>query len=226
MKNTVLNVLTILALIAIIILCVVFALIFINPQSPINPLPPEELPEVLVLPTATATLRQLPTLEAPTVEIVFTSTQELTLRPSSTPLPTFTSFVLPTSTITLTPTRTPTETPEASPTSELYQCQVLYLFPNGATFPPGGDFDGKWTLRNSGKEQWSNEFDWVFIGGDRFQVGADSIDLTQYINPGNEVNFVVDMLAPRQPGSYSAKWALRTNNNLYFCETEITLTVK
>ena len=226
MKNTVLNVLTILALIAIIILCVVFALIFINPQSPINPLPPEELPEVLVLPTATATLRQLPTLEAPTVEIVFTSTQELTLRPSSTPLPTFTSFVLPTSTITLTPTRTPTETPEASPTSELYQCQVLYLFPNGATFPPGGDFDGKWTLRNSGKEQWSNEFDWVFIGGDRFQVGADSIDLPQYINPGNEVNFVVDMLAPRQPGSYSAKWALRTNNNLYFCETEITLTVK
>ena len=226
MKNTGLNVLTILAIFTTIVFCIMFAIIFINPQSSINPLPPQELPEVLVLPTATATLRQLPTVELPTIEVVFTSTQESVLRPSSTPLPTFTSFVLPTSTITLTPTRTATTTPTISPTSELYQCQVLYYFPNGASFPPGGDFDGKWTLRNTGKEQWSDQFDWVFVGGDRFQTGADSIDLTQYVNVGNEVDFVVDMLAPRQPGSYAAKWALRTNNNLYFCETEITLTVK
>ncbi|MBE0685797.1 MAG: hypothetical protein IH585_07330 [Anaerolineaceae bacterium] len=226
MKNTGLNVLTILAIFITMIFCIMFAIIFINPQSSINPLPPQELPEVLVLPTATATLRQLPTVELPTVEVVFTSTQEAVLRPSSTPLPTFTSFVLPTSTITLTPTKTATTTPSISPTSELYQCQVLYYFPNGASFPAGGDFDGKWTLRNTGKEQWSDQFDWVFISGDRFQTSSDSIDLTRYINPGNEVDFVVDMLAPRQPGSYSAKWALRTNNNLYFCETEITLTVK
>ncbi len=226
MKNTVLNLFTILAIIATIVVCVLFALIFINPQTPINPLPPEELPELLVLPTATATLRQLPTLEAPTDEIPPTMTQQVTLRPSSTPLPTFTSFVLPTATITKTPTRTPTETPTVTPTNNLYQCLVLYTFPNAASFPAGGDFDGKWTLRNVGKEQWSNEFDWVFVGGDRFQTSADSIDLPGYINPGNEVEFVVDMLAPRQPGEYKAKWALRTTNNLYFCETEITLTVK
>lgn len=226
MKSTVLNILTILALLAIMIFCVVFALIFINPRTPINPLPPDELPEVLVLPTATATLRQLPSLDVPTIEVVFTSTQESTLRPSSTPLPTFTSFVLPTATITLTPTRTPTETPTVSPTSELYQCQVLSVFPNGATFPPGGDFDGRWSLRNNGKEQWSDQFDWVFISGDRFQTGSDSIDLNRYINPGNDVEFIVDMLAPRSPGTYSAKWALRTNNNLFFCETEISLTVR
>ena len=52
------------------------------------------------------------------------------------------------------------------------------------------------------------------------------IEFSQYINPGNEVEFIVDMLAPRQTGTYSAKWALRTSNNIYFCETEITLTVK
>lgn len=226
MKTTVLNILTILAILAIMVFCALFAVIFINPQSAINPLPPEELPELLVLPTATATFRQLPTLEPLPTNIAPTLTQQVTLRPSSTPLPTFTSFVLPTATITKTPTRTATLTPSISPTSELYQCQVLFFFPNGASFPPGGDFDGKWTLRNSGKEQWSNEFDWVFISGDRFQVSVDSIDLTQYINPGNEVEFIVDMLAPRQTGTYSAKWALRTSNNIYFCETEITLTVK
>jgi hypothetical protein len=225
MKNTVLNVLTILALLTIMIFCVVFALIFINPQTAINPLPPEELPELLVLPTATATLRQLPTLSDPTDEIILTNTPESTLRPSSTPLPTFTSFVLPSATITLTPTRTPTETPTVTPTSDLFECLVLFKQPNGATFPPGGDFDGKWTLRNVGKEQWSTDFDWVFVGGNRFQIGADSIDLTGYINPGNEVEFIVDMVAPGQPGSYSAKWALR-RGSMYFCETEITLTVK
>ncbi|MDX9850907.1 MAG: NBR1-Ig-like domain-containing protein [Anaerolineaceae bacterium] len=226
MKNTVLNLFTILALLVIMIFCVVFAFIFINPQSSLNPLPPRELPEVLVLPTATATLRQLPTIDQPTEEFVFTMTQEMTLRPSSTPLPTFTSFVLPSATITLTPTSTVTLTPEASPTSELYQCQVLYKFPNGASLPSGGDFDGKWTVRNTGKEQWSDQFDWVFVSGDRFQVRSDLVDLTQYINPGNETDFIVDMLAPSQSGSYSAKWALRTSNNLYFCETEITLTVR
>ncbi len=226
MKNTVLNILTILALIAIMIFCIVVAIIFLNPRTPINPLPPEELPEILVLPSATATYLQLPTLAEETEEMISTSTVDATLRPSSTPLPTFTSFVLPTATITLTPTRTPTETPTVTPTSDLYECQVLSVFPNGATFPPGGDFDGKWTLKNVGKEQWSDRFDWVFVSGDRFQVSVDSIDLTSYINPGNEVQFVVDMLAPRSPGSYSAKWALRTNNNLYFCESEISLTVR
>jgi hypothetical protein len=226
MKKPVLNVLTIVALLAIMAFCVVFAMIFINPQSPLNPLPPEELPELLVLPTATATLRQLPTIDNPTDEVVVTSTPDQALRPSSTPLPTFTSFVLPTATITLTPTPTPTETPTVTPTSELYQCQVLSVFPNGASLPPGGDFDGKWILRNVGTEQWSDQFDWVFVGGDRFQTGSDSIDSTAYINPGNEVQFISDMLAPRSPGSYSAKWALRTNNNLFFCETEISLTVK
>lgn len=226
MKNTVLNILTILAILAIMVFCIVVAMIFINPRTPINPLPPEELPEILVLPSPTATSLQLPTLEESEPQVVFTNTIEPTLRPSSTPLPTFTSFVLPTATITLTPTRTPTETPTVTPTSDLYECQVLSYFPNGATFPPGGDFDGRWSLKNVGKEQWSDEFDWVFVSGDRFQVSVDKIDLTQYINPGNEVQFVVDMLAPRSPGSYAAKWALRTNNNLYFCETEISLTVR
>lgn len=226
MKNTVLNLFTILALLVIMVICIVFASIFVNPQIGFNPFPPKELPEILVLPTATATLRQLPTLDEPTKEVVFTMTQEMTLRPSSTPLPTFTSFVLPTATITPSPTNTVTLTPEASPTSELYQCSVTYSYPNGASFPPGGDFDGNWTLRNTGKEQWSDRFDWVFISGDRFQVGSDTIDLTQYINPGNETGFVVDMVAPKQPGTYSAKWALRTSNNVYFCETEIRLTVK
>ncbi len=226
MKNSVLNILTILALLAIMAFCIVVALIFINPRSPINPLPPEELPEILVLPSPTATSLQLPTLAELEPEVVFTNTVESTLRPSSTPLPTFTSFVLPTATITLTPTRTPTETPTVTPTSDLYACQVISSFPNGATFPPGGDFDGRWTLKNVGKEQWSDAFDWVFVSGDRFQVSVDSIDLNRYINPGNEVEFIVDMLAPRSPGSYSAKWALRTNNNLYFCETELSLTVR
>jgi hypothetical protein len=87
MKNTALNVLTILAIMITMIFCIVFAIIFINPQSSINPLPPQELPEVLVLPTATSTLRQLPTLELPTIEVVFTSTQEAVLRPSSTHYP-------------------------------------------------------------------------------------------------------------------------------------------
>lgn len=230
MKNTVLNLLTVLVLVAIVVFCLILAVLFINPNSPINPFPPGKLPELLVLPTATATERQLPTFEDLPDVFPPTSTQAIaqlpTLRPSSTPLPTFTSFVLPSATPSNTPTKTPTETPEATATSELYQCSIIYSQPNGATFPPGGDFDGKWNLRNTGTQQWSDEFDWVFVSGDRFQVSADVVDLNQYINPGNDVTFIVDMIAPNQPGTYKAKWSLRTNQNLFFCESEITLTVR
>lgn len=61
------NLLTLLTLIGVILVVLAAVYIFQHPNSPLNPFPPEALPEVLVLPTATPTLRSLPATWTPTI---------------------------------------------------------------------------------------------------------------------------------------------------------------
>ncbi len=228
MKDTFWNLLTGLVMIGTILVLILFLVVFSNPQTFINPLPPPELPKVLVLPTATATLRSLPTVATPE-ELVDISPQDdpsATPRPSSTPLPTSTSFVLPSATITLTPTPTETETPTASPTSSAYQCDVVSSFPDyNQSFPPGGDFDGRWTLRNTGTERWGDNVDLIYISGARFQTGGDAVDIVKSsVVTGETTDVIVDMLAPRDPGTYKTVWRLRSSNTT-FCEVTLQIIV-
>lgn len=229
MKDTFWNLLTGLVFIGTILVLVLFLVIFSNPQTFINPLPPPKLPEVLVLPTATATLRSLPTLATPE-EFIDEDPQDgpsATPRPSSTPLPTNTLLVLPTSTITPTPTATETETPTASPTSSAYQCDVVSSSPGyNQVYPPGGDFDGRWTLRNTGTETWGDIVDLIYISGARFQSGGDAVDMQKSsVAPGETTDVIVDMLAPRDPGIYKAVWRLRRSDTT-FCEVTLQIVVK
>ncbi len=229
MKDTFWNLLTGLVMIGTLLVLVLFLVVFSNPQTFINPLPPPDLPEVLVLPTATATLRSLPTVATPEgfISDPVESGPSATPRPSSTPLPTNTSFVLPSATITLTPTPTETETPTASPTSSAYQCDVVSSFPGyDQVFPPGGDFDGRWTLKNTGTEKWGDNVDLIYISGAKFQTGGDAVDiLKSSVATGETTDVIVDMLAPREAGTYKTVWRLRSGG-MTFCEVTLQIIVK
>lgn len=123
-KDSTWNILTILALAGNFALIVTIIVIFINPSSSLNPLPPPQLPEVLILPTATATGIQLPNtwtptplLETPTPRPTATSTATASLTPTPTvPTPTPTETATQTLTPTFRPTRT--RTPTATATEE------------------------------------------------------------------------------------------------------------
>lgn len=113
MKELHWNILTILVLIATLLVVTAVSVLIVNPYRAWNPLQPPPLPEVMRIPTATATLKQLPpTWTFTPAAFEFTPT----LLPSSTPLATSTGFVLPTATQTDTPTVTATITELASPT--------------------------------------------------------------------------------------------------------------
>lgn len=73
------NLLTLLTLIGVLLVIAMVAYIFQFPNSPLNPFPPAPLPEILVLPTATPTLRSLPATWTPTIP-----------QPDNTPEPTAT----------------------------------------------------------------------------------------------------------------------------------------
>ncbi len=100
MKFSVWDILAIAALAGAVIFGALVLVIFINPNSSVNPFPPPTLPPTLLLPTSTATLVQLPPTWTPTPQPQFTQ------RPTGTPIPTETPFVFPTRKAI--PARTPT----------------------------------------------------------------------------------------------------------------------
>jgi len=69
-----------------------FLLVFINPFTALNPVPPNTPIPPIIIPTATITPKQLPTLwtETPTIQPTITETP----RPTFTPIPTDTPLVL------------------------------------------------------------------------------------------------------------------------------------
>jgi len=109
------NLLTILVLIAILLIIGYVGMIFANPYSGWNPLPPPPLPAAFVPPTVTATLQQLPPTWTFTPEIESVNTIPTRL-PTFTPEATYTNVVLPTQPPTETPTVTATETIMLLPT--------------------------------------------------------------------------------------------------------------
>jgi hypothetical protein len=93
------NLLTVLVLIGVILVGVIAAIIFLSPQSGINPFPPPTLPALASFPTRTPTASAyLPPTWTPMATLKATATQ--TPAPTSTSLATETTVVLPEATIT------------------------------------------------------------------------------------------------------------------------------
>ena len=126
------NFLTVLVLAGILGLVSAFAIIFVNPTTPMNPFPPQQLPDNLAQPTKpsivlalppTWTTTPLPPTFTPTITPSFTASPTLEPTLTTTPIPTDTSTVTPTirvirRTSTRTPTRTLTVTPSPQNTPE------------------------------------------------------------------------------------------------------------
>ena len=167
-------------------------------------------------------------------------TQEALLNPSATntatlipPTATYSPTATATSTFTqIPPTSTPlpptaTSSPTVTATRSDFNCQVVSFSPAlDQVYPPGGDFDGRWTFKNTGSEVWNKDnVDFVYLSGTKFQEHVDSVDLASSKSNGEQVEFIVDMLAPKSSGTYTATWGLK-KDNLVFCSSTIQIIVK
>jgi hypothetical protein len=116
------DLLSILVLITTVCLVLYFGLVFINPNSELNPLAPGKLgPKT---PTFTVTPIQL--------EATWTASPTLALTPSSTPRPTFTPFLTDTPPSLFPPTRTPkpTSTPKLPFSASTSQVESTLIYPD------------------------------------------------------------------------------------------------
>jgi hypothetical protein len=145
--------------------------------------------------------------QAPAPEATATEAAPTAVPPTNTPVP-----VLPTATntvpvITVIPrTSTPASTPTAGPLG----CTITESSPpSGADLTPGVDFDGRWVVKNTGTDTWrASEVDVRYVSGTKFQVRVDAFDLPADVAPNGTFTIIVDMLAPKDPGRYTANWAV------------------
>jgi len=170
----------------------------------------------LLAPTAAPLL---PT-EAPTEPPLVTETPTLvpTPLPSITPLP---PTAIPTNTF------VPwTATPFATATLSTYNCTITESSPEfGYDMRAGGDFDGRWVVKNTGAETWeSDEVDIKYISGTKFQTDVDALDLSADVAKNKSLTVIVDMLAPNSAGRYSAVWAI-TRGSQTICILPLTIDV-
>jgi hypothetical protein len=170
--------------------------------------------------------------------VVVAGTRTAAAMPSLTPSPTITPTLatetpLPTATSTVifllstpTPLVIPTFTNVSSGSSnENLSCQVVRVSPaNGTTFGPRDDFDAVWTVRNNGQRDWDRRnIDYIYSSGDKIHK-VSGYDLSENVRTGNSLDLGVDMQAPKNEGTYTTTWTMRSGDKT-FCSMTLTIVV-
>ena len=88
--------------------------------------------------------------------------------------------------------------------------------PDGEIFEPGDTFTKTWRLKNVGSCAWTSGYDIVFSGGDAMDAPS-SVQLTLgTVNPGQNVDVSVDLVAPASAGTYRGNWQVRDPSDVIF----------
>ena len=161
-----------------------------------------------------------------------TPTYTPTPRNTDTPTPTFTStviFILSTPTPLVIPTFTAISSGGGGGTatsSDNYACQLISVSPaNGTTFQPRADFDAVWRVRNIGQKAWDrSSVDYRYTSGDKIHK-VDIYDLSANVPKGGTTDIIVDMVAPRNAGTYSTTWNLSVGSKS-FCNMSLRIVVR
>jgi hypothetical protein len=149
--------------------------------------------------------------------------------PTNTPVPSNTAVIFtntpPSTNTPAGPTSTPTLT--ITPTPSEYGCAIISFSPTrGDTFPPNSDFDGRWTVKNIGKNTWKmSDTDYRYSSGEKMHVGAEVFDFSKDITPGESIDLIIDMLAPSTAGTYTTTWSINLSKTS-ICALPITVVVK
>lgn len=147
------------------------------------------------------------TAAAQTVEALLSATPISSVAtPSFTPLP---------SPATLTPIPLPvsTNTPVATPTTNCNVAQFItdVTIPDGTIMTPNQAFTKKWRIKNIGSCAWAG-FSLVFDSGE--SMSGPATKAISALNPGQEVDIEVNLVAPSTVGAYRGYWRINTNGGV------------
>ena len=112
-------------------------------------------------------------------------------------------------------TRSPPATATAPPSATFGPCNRAdfvsdVTVPDNTVFAPGAAFTKTWRLRNTGACTWTTSYAVVFVDGD--PLGGATANLAAPVEPGQQVDITVNLVAPGTPGTYKANWKLRSES--------------
>jgi hypothetical protein len=159
------------------------------------------------LPSGADTTNTANTAAAQTLQVLLSATPVLSVTtPSVTPI-----SIPPT----LTPIAQPlvTNTPIFTATSNCNVAQFIadVTVPDGTSMTPGQSFVKKWRVKNIGACAW-NGFSLVFDSGDA--MGGASSNAVSTVNPGQEIDLTLNLVAPSSLGNYRGYWRIVTNSSV------------
>jgi hypothetical protein len=117
-------------------------------------------------------------------------------------------------------TPAPTETPAPTPTPTPFPCDQAKFaadvtIPDGTLLRPNVAFTKVWRLQNIGSCPWTTDYALVFVGGDT--LGAKAwLPLPASVQPGEMIDLPVEMVTPKDPGTYRGYWLLRNARGVLF----------
>ncbi len=84
-------------------------------------------------------------------------------------------------------------------------------YPDGSLLSPGEEFVKTFTLENVGDTVWDEEYQLVFLEASpqgETMGSAESIPLSERVNPGEEIDISIALTAPQNGGVYTVVWGL------------------
>lgn len=107
---------------------------------------------------------------------------------------------------------------------EVPQCEHDLSFVSDVTIPdgtvlfPGEEVTKTWLVENTGDCPWERAFTYAFLNGDQIS-DALAQTLTASVDPGEQFEISVEVVAPQEPGEYFARWQLEDDNGESFGQT-------
>jgi hypothetical protein len=110
--------------------------------------------------------------------------------------------------------------------SDNFACQIVSVRPsNGTVFDPRDNFDAIWQVKNIGQRDWDrNSIDFVYLSGAKIHKNP-GYDLSRDVDSGQTADLGVDMIAPKDPGTYTTTWTLMVGDKT-FCNMSLTIVVR
>ncbi len=87
--------------------------------------------------------------------------------------------------------------------------------PDNTIITAGEPFSKTWKLQNIGSCTWDEDYNLVFVNGDQLDA-PDSIPVTTTVEPGDEVDFSIPLVAPTEAGVYRAEWKILNPDGFLF----------
>lgn len=149
-------------------------------------------------------------------------TQAVTRTPGATRTPVPTDSGLPTPTDTQAAAVNTATVPAATNTATANDCDkaapgvpIDVTIPDDTRMQPNHTFTKVWRLRNVGTCTWGPDYRVQFFSGEI--MGAPrSVSLPDAVDPGDNVDIAVEMVAPKEAGIHQGNWKLQNANGEWF----------